>query len=96
MVITINIELKDRNKFKEFLHNIMSKFEDLLFALIQKLPEQCIPQFLMEWLDRYLTKKLNELKQQTIQQTWRNMYLKQAVDDISNRQQDKKEAPSED
>lgn len=92
----IDIEIKDRNRTKEFLHYLHSKLEDLMFAIVQKIPEKYVPQFLMEWLDRYTTKRLNELKQQTIHQTWRNLYLEKAVNDISDRQQSKKETPSED
>lgn len=95
-MIIIDIEIKDRNRFKESLRKINSKLEDLLFALIQKMPEKYIPQSLMNWLDRYTTKRLKELKQQTIQQTWKNVYLEKAVADIANRQQNEKEAPSED
>lgn len=95
-MFTIDIEIKDRSKLQVFLHKVHSKLEDLMFALIQKLPEKYIPQSLMNWLDRYTTKRLNELKQQTIQQTFKNVYLEKAVDDIANRQQNEKEAPSED
>lgn len=95
-MIIIDIEIKDRNRLKEFLHYLYSKLEDLMFAIVQKIPEKYVPQFLMEWLDRYTTKRLNELKQQTIHQTWRNLYLEKAVNDISDRQQSKKETPSED
>lgn len=95
-MIIIDIEIKDRNRIKEFLHYIYSKLEDLMFSITLKIPEKYIPQFLMEWLDRYTKKRLTELKQQTIHQTWRNLYLEKAVDDISDRQQSKKETPSED
>lgn len=95
-MIIIDIEIKDRNRFKESLHKIHNKLEDLLFALVQKIPEKYIPQSLINWLDHYTTKRLNELKQQTIQQTWKNVYLEKAVADIANRQQNEKEAPTED
>ena len=88
----IDIELKDRNKTKEFFQNIHSKLEDILFSIIQKLPERFIPLPLMDWLDRYLDKRINELKQETIKMTWQNMYLQEAVNDIHNRQQDTKES----
>lgn len=52
-----------------------------------KLPDKFIPSTLMYWLDRYTTKRINHLKQQNVKQTWRNVYLQKAVDDISNRQQ---------
>ena len=41
----------------------------------------------MEWLDRYTTKRITELKQQHIKQVWRNMYMQNAFNEISNRQQ---------
>lgn len=84
----IDIELKDRNKTKEFFQNIHSKLEDILFSIIQKLPERFIPSPLMNWLSRYLDRRIAKLKQESIKMTWQNMYLQEAVDDIRNRQKD--------
>ena len=83
-MITIDIELKDRNRLKEFFHRLHSRLEDLLFTIIQKLPEKLIPSPLMNWLDRYLDKRINELKQESVKMTWKNMYLQDAVDHIKN------------
>jgi len=94
-LITIDIELKDRNRLKEFFQNLHSKSEDLLFAIISKLPEKLIPSPIMNWLSRYLDKRISELKQESIKTTWKNMYLQSAVDEIHTRQQDTKEAPSD-
>lgn len=80
----IDIKIEDRNRIKEFFQNFHSKAEDILFSIIQKLPEKFIPSPLMNWLDRYLDKRINELKQESIKQTWRNMYLQDAVDHIKN------------
>ena len=95
-LITIDIELKDHNRLKEFCKNLHSKAEDLLFTIISKLPEKFFPSPIMNWLSRYLDKRISKLKQQSIKQTWKNMYLQDAVDEIHTRQQDTKEAPSED
>ena len=95
-MIQINIEIKDHNKIKEFFHNFHSKLEDILFSIIQKLPEKLIPSPLMDWLEKYLDKRNIELKQETIKMTWKNMYLQEAVDNIHSRQQDTKKAPSDD
>lgn len=95
-MIIINIELKDRNRLKEFLHKLHSRLEDISFSIIQKLPEKFIPQCLMNWLEKYLDKRISELKQESIKMTWRNMYLQSATNEIHNRQQDAKEAPSDD
>lgn len=83
-VIIIDIEINDRNQIKKFFHRLHSKLEDIMFSIIQKLPEKFIPHFLMQWLDRYLDKRITELKQQTIKQTWRNMQLQNYVDNIKN------------
>jgi len=95
-LIQIDIKLEDHNKIKEFFHRLHSQLEDILFTIIQKLPERFIPSAFMQWLDRYLDKRISELKQQTIKQTWRNIYLQDAVADIHNRKQDTKKAPLED
>ena len=83
-MITINIEPKDSSRPKKFFHRLHSKLEDIMFSIIQKLPEKFIPHFLMEWLNRYLDKRITELKQQTIKQTWRKMQLQNYVDNFKN------------
>lgn len=81
-MIIIDIELKDRNRLKEFFHKLHSRLENIAFSIIQKLPEKFIPQWLMNRLEKYLDRRIRELKQQSIQMTWRNMYLQNAVNDI--------------
>ena len=83
-MIQIDIEIKDHNKIKDFFHRLHSRLEDIMFSIIQKLPERFIPSPLMNWLDRYLDKRISELKQESIKMTWRNMYLQEAIDNINN------------
>ena len=94
-MITIDFELKDRNHVKDFLHKLFSRLESISFSIIQRIPEKFIPHWLMNWLEKYLDKRINELKQESIKMTWRNMYLQSATHEIHNRQQDTKEAPSD-
>ena len=93
-MIIIEIQIKDQNKVKELFSQLGNRIENLMFALSQRIPQYFIPQFLMKWLDSYLTKRINQLKQQNIKNTWRNIYLKNVVNDINSRTQ--KEAPSDD
>lgn len=86
-MIKIDIEIKKRSRVKELFHKLHSTSEDLLFKLIMRLPEEFLPSALMEWLDRYTTKRIRQLEMQNVKQTWRNVYLQKAVDDISNQQQ---------
>ena len=94
-VIKIDIEIKRRNHTKEFCHKIHGKLEDIMFSIIQRIPQKFIPQRLMNWLDRYTDKRLALLKQQSIKMTWQNMYLQSATNEIHTRQQNAKEAPSD-
>ena len=50
----------------------------------------------MDWLSRYLDRRIAKLKAESIKMTWQNMYLQDAVDEIHKRQQGIKKAPSED
>ena len=95
-MIIIDVEIKDRNKFKEFFQNLHSKLEDLLFSIIQKLPEKIIPSSLMNWLDRYTTKRISQLQQEIIKQRWQQDTLEKAVSEIRSINQDAKKAPSDD
>lgn len=95
-LIIIDIEIKDRNKSKEFFQNLNGKLEDLLFSIIQKLPEKLIPSSLMNWLDRYTTKRIAQLQQEIIRQRWQQDTLEKAVSKIRSINQDAKKAPSED
>lgn len=86
-MILINIEIKKPNRFKDLLHKIHSRSEDLLFSIIQKMPEKMIPTCLMNWMDRYTNKRIAELKQQIIRNRWQTMELEKIVDDIHSREQ---------
>ena len=90
-MIHIDIEIKNRNIVKDFLHKQYNKLEDLLFSIIQVLPERFIPSIFMEWLNRYIDKRINHLKQEQIKSAWRKMYLEKAIEQIHN----KDKAPTE-
>ena len=94
-MIIIDIEIKDRNHIQEVFHKLHSRLEDIAFSIIQRIPEKFIPQWLMNRLEKYLDKRISELKQQSIKMSWRNMYLQSATHEIHNRQQNAKEAPSD-
>lgn len=81
-MIRIDIELKDRNHIKEFFHKLHGRLEDIIFSIIQRIPEKFIPHWLTNQLEKYLDKRICELKQESIKMTWRNMYLQNTVNDI--------------
>ena len=83
----INIEIQKPNRFKDLPHKIFNRLEDLMFSIIQKLPEKMIPHFLMDWMEHYTNKRLSELKQQIIRNRWHTIELEKVVDNIHNRQQ---------
>ena len=86
-MIYIYIEIKKPNRFKDLIHKIYNRLEDLLFAIIQKIPEKHIPSFLMNWLEHYTNKRLSELQNQIIRKRWQTIELEKAVDNIRKRQQ---------
>lgn len=85
-VITINIEIKPKSKIKEFFQGIHSTFEDMLFTIVTHIPEAFLPAFIMKWLDRYTTKRTQELQQEIVRQRWQQVYLEKAVEEIHSRQ----------
>ena len=87
-VIYINIEIQKPNRFKDLLHKIYDRLEDLIFTIIQKIPEKHIPSFLMNWMERYTNKRLSELQSQIIRKRWQTIELEKAVDKIRSKQQD--------
>lgn len=95
-MIIIDIELKDHNHIKEFFHKLHSRLEDIAFSIIQRIPEKFLSHRLMNRLEKYLDKRISELKQESIKMTWRNMYLQNSLNEIHNRQQNTKKAPSDD
>lgn len=94
-MIIIDIEIKKRSRTKEFFHKPHDKLENLMFSVIMKLPDGFIPHFLMEWFSNYTTRRIQKLQQEHIKQMWKNMYLQDAVNEISNRQRNTEKAPSD-
>lgn len=81
-MIHINIEIQKPNRFKDFSHKFFNKLEDTMFSIIQKVPEQFIPHFLMTWLEHYTNKRIAELQHQIIRDRWRNVELENVVNKI--------------
>ncbi len=81
-MITINIEIHKPNRVKTFFHKSKSRIEDAVFSIVLKLPERFLPAFLMEYLDRYTTKRIQELNHSIIKDTWKEMELRKTIDKI--------------
>ena len=91
----MNIEIKPRNKIKEFCNRLHDILEDILFSIIQKLPEPLIPPCIMEWIETYINKRTQELQQEIIRRQWEQIYLEKAIGEIQSIRQTK-EAQTED
>lgn len=85
-MVTINIEIKPKNKLQDFFQGLYSKSEDLLFSIVQKLPESFTPPFLMNWLENYLDKRTQELQAEIIRQQWQHIHLEKAIEEIHHQQ----------
>lgn len=91
----MNIEIKERNRLKEFLSKLRSRIEDVMFELLMKFPEKFIPQSVMNWLDGYTARRINELQQSIVKDKWKTVSLEQAVSELQHMQQDVEKAPSD-
>lgn len=91
----MNYEITPRNRAKDFSRQIHDKLEDTFFRIIQNLPERFIPPALMNWSVRYLDKRIQQLKHETIRQNWNKAHLNRALKEIRSGQQVKEKAPSE-
>lgn len=84
----IYILIKKPNRFKDMLHKIHYNIEETGFNLFLKILEKYTPACIINWMDKYTNKRLNELKQQITHSKWQTMELEKAVDKIHNKQQD--------
>ncbi len=57
-----------------------------MFTIFGKIPEKLIPSFLMDWMNKYTDKRLQELKQATIQLEWKRVYMQKAVQEMKGQQ----------
>ena len=81
-LIYIYIEIQKPNRFKDLLHKIHSKVEDILFSILQHTPDKFIPKSLMRWFEKYTNKRLAQLKSDVIRKRWQTIELEKAVDNI--------------
>ena len=77
-----NITVYERSKTKEFCKRIKSKTEDSLFSLVERIPERLLPGWLMNWMGKYVDKRIAELQREQIKANWDKTYLEQAVKEL--------------
>lgn len=81
-LIAIRIELKPESKFEKLTSKLHNTFENILFSLIQKIPERFIPQFIIKWVGNYATKRTQQLQQDIIRQRWEQVELERFLQEI--------------
>lgn len=88
----MNIEIKPQSKVQEIFRKFHNKSEDILFSIVQKVPEPLISDFVMNWVESYIDKRTRKLKEEIIRQKWQQAYLEKVAEEIHGKQ-DKKKAP---
>ena len=78
----------------KIIKKIGSKIENLFFDVIQRIPDQFIPKFVMNRIDQYLDKRISEMQQQIIKYKWEQVELEKTVQKL-HMAADVKEAPSD-
>lgn len=77
----IDIKIQQGSRLKKFFHKLYDTLEDCLFSIIEKLPERLIPPKVMTLLEKHLNKRIKQLEQQNIEDTWRLAYLDKAIEE---------------
>lgn len=75
----INIKIQQGSRLKKIFHKSYDKLEDCLFSIVEKLPERFIPPTMMTLLEKHLNKRIQQLEQQNIEDTWRLAYLDKTI-----------------
>lgn len=75
----IDIKIQQGSRLKKIFHKLCDTLEDFIFSIVEKLPERFIPPKMMNLLGRHLNKRLQQLEQQNIEDTWRLVYLGKAI-----------------
>lgn len=85
-MIDINyFEVKEPDCKREFIMKFKSKTEDILFSVIEWIPERLLPSWLMKWMNRYIDKRMAELQREQVKINWDKTYLEQAVNELRNK-----------
>lgn len=80
-----HIIVKEPDKKREFYKGIKSKAEDILFSIIGLLPEKLIPSCVLEWVSRYIDKRMAELQKEQTQANWKKVYTEKAVEELKRK-----------
>lgn len=80
-----HITVKEPENKRKFFKKLKGKAEDILFSIIELLPEKLIPGFVMDWVSRYIDKRMNEIKQEQIKANWNKTYVEKAVKELKQK-----------
>lgn len=57
----------------------------MLFSIIGLLPEKLIPSCVLEWVSRYIDKRMAELQKEQTQANWKKVYTEKAVEELKRK-----------
>lgn len=77
----IDIKIQQGSRLKKIFHKLHDTLEDFIFSIVEKLPERFIPPTMMNWLEKLLNKRIQQLEQQNIEDSWRLAYLNKTIDE---------------
>ena len=75
----MQINIKPHNRFRNVLHKLASKTEDVILALLLWITQYWQPDFLMNWIDQYTQKRINQLQRDHVRDQWRMVSLEDAI-----------------
>lgn len=82
----MQIDIIHKSKISVAIKKLSSKLEDALLTLALWVTNYWQPSFLMDWLDRYSTKRIKQLQMEQVKNNWKMVGLQEVVDQIRGRQ----------
>lgn len=82
----MNINITPQSKISVAVKKLCSKLEDALLSLALWITNYWQPDFLMNWIDQYATKRIRQLKMDQVRNNWKMVGLQEAVEQIGGKQ----------
>lgn len=78
----MNINFFTLNGIRDFSRKLYRNFEYTIISIIEKLPDKCLPPFLLNCLDQYLDRRITDMEFHAVKKNWRNTDLQNTLDSL--------------
>ncbi len=78
----MNVEIKKRSALRTLTEKMKSKGEDAALWILERIPERMMTPKMIDRMSELLDRRIYQLRGQEIKNTWRNLELEKAVEQI--------------